>query len=123
MDKIAVSQPTVVRTSRGLSITGTRITLYHVMDYVKAGRSPEEIRDEFNLTDQQFIDVMTYIDEHRAAVEAEYQQVLQEAEEIRCYWEERNRERLAEIASLPPRPEQAAVRAKLAAEKRRLGLS
>jgi uncharacterized protein (DUF433 family) len=123
MDKIAVSQPTVVRTSRGLSIADTRITLYHVMDYVKAGRSPEEIRDEFNLTDQQITDVMSYIDEHRAAVEAEYQQVLQEAEEIRRYWEERNRERLAEIASLPPRPEQAAVRAKLAAEKRRLGLS
>ena len=65
---------------------------------------------------------MAYIGQHRATVEGEYQQVLREAEEIRCYWEERNRERLAEIASLPPRPEQAAVRAKLAAEKRRLGL-
>jgi uncharacterized protein (DUF433 family) len=122
MHKGPESQSTVVRTSRGLSIAGTRTTLYHVMDYVKAGRSLDEIRDGFNLTDQQITDVMAYIDEHRAAVEAEYQQVLQEAEEIRQYWEERNRERMAEIASLPPRSEQAAVRAKLAAEKRRLGL-
>jgi len=122
MDTTADTQPTVVRTDRGLSIAGTRITLYHVMDYVKAGRSPDEIRDEFNLTDQQMTDVMAYIHEHRAAVEAEYQQVLQEAEDIRRYWEDRNRERLAEIALLPPRPEHAALRAKLAAEKRRLGM-
>ena len=93
-----------------------------MIDYVKVGRSPDEIRAEFNLTDQQITDVMAYIDEHRAVVEAEYEQVLQEAEEIRCFWEERNRERLAEIASLPPRPEQAAVRAELTAEKRRLDL-
>jgi hypothetical protein len=32
------AQATIVRTSRGLSIAGTRITLYQVMDYVKAGR-------------------------------------------------------------------------------------
>ena len=31
------SQTTVVRTSRGLSIAGTRITLYDVMDYLTAG--------------------------------------------------------------------------------------
>src|SRR6266566_1004542 len=122
MDETAASQPTVVRTDRGLSIAGTRITLYHVMDYVKAGRSPDEIRDAFNLTDQQIADVMAYISQHRAEVEAEYQQVLREAEEIRRYWEERNRERLAEIAALPPKPEQAAIRAKLAAHKAKLGL-
>ena len=29
--------PTVVRTERGLTIAGTRITLYDVMDYVTAG--------------------------------------------------------------------------------------
>jgi hypothetical protein len=29
-------QPVVVRTERGLSISGTRTTLYQVMDYIKA---------------------------------------------------------------------------------------
>src|SRR5207249_2828885 len=99
-----------------------RITLYHVMDYVVAGRTADEIQDSLNLTDQQITDVMAYIKEHRAEVEAEYQQVLREAEEIRRYWEERNRERLAEIAALPPKPEQAAIRAKLAAHKAKWGL-
>jgi uncharacterized protein (DUF433 family) len=122
MSETVTSQPTVVRTERGLSIAGTRITLYHVMDYVVAGRTPDEIQDSLNLTDHQIADVMAYIGEHRAEVDAEYQQVLEEAEQIRRYWEERNRERLAEIAALPPRPEQAALRAKLEAQKRKLGL-
>jgi uncharacterized protein (DUF433 family) len=107
--------PTVVRTSRGLSIAGTRITLYDMMDYVQAGWPPKLIRDRLNLTDQQVTDALAYIAEHRASVEAEYEQVLEQAEENRRYWEERNRERLAEIAALPPKPEQAAIRAKIAA--------
>lgn len=110
-------QPTVVRTERGLSIDGTRITLYHVMDYVSAGRSPEEIQERLRLTDRQIADVMEYIAAHQAEVEAEYQQVLAQAEENRCYWEERNRERLQQIVSLLPRPELAAFRARLAARK------
>jgi hypothetical protein len=45
--------------------------------------------------------------------------VLQEAEAIRSYWEERNREQLAQIAAMPPKPEHAALWAKLRAEKAR----
>jgi uncharacterized protein (DUF433 family) len=122
MSETTMPQPTVVRTTRGLSIAGTRITLYHVMDYLQADQSPEVIRDCLNLTEQQIADVMTYIEEHRAEVEAEYQQVLADAEENRRYWEERNRERLARVASLPRSPEEAALRAKLAARKQELGL-
>ena len=111
---------TVVRTSRGLSIAGTRITLYSILDYVQAGWPPKLIRDRLNLTDQQITDALDYIATHQAEVETEYQQVLHDAEEIRQYWEERNRERLAAIAALPPKPEQAAIRAKLAAAKAKL---
>lgn len=110
-------QPTVVHTGRGLSIAGTRITLYNIMDGVTAGCPPKLIRDRFDLTDQQIADVLAYIADHQIEVEAEYQQVLQQAEETRRYWEERNRERFARIAALPPKPEQAAIRAKLAAAK------
>ncbi len=109
--------PTVVRTSRGLSIAGTRITLYSIMDCVTAGWPPKLIQNRFDLTDQQITDVLAYIMDHQAEVEAEYQQVLQQAEETRRYWEERNRERFARIAALPPKPEQAAIRAKLAAAR------
>jgi len=115
--------PTVVRTGRGLSIAGTRLTLYSIMDFVKAEWPPKLIRDWFNLTDQQIADVMAYIAEHRDEVEAEYQLVLQQAEEHRRYWEERNRERFAQIAAMPPKPEQAAIRAKLVAHKAKLSRS
>jgi uncharacterized protein (DUF433 family) len=122
MSESTDQQPTVVRTDRGLSIAGTRITLYSVMDYVKAGWPPKLIQDWLNLTERQIRDVINYIEEHREEVESEYQQVLQEAEENRRYWEERNRERLARIESLPRSPEEAALRAKLAARKQELGL-
>jgi len=122
MAEIINPQPTVVRTSRGLSIAGTRITLYSIMDYIKAGKSPEAIRDDFRLTIKQTADVLDYIEKHRAQVEAEYQQVLKEAEEERQYWEERNRERFAQIAALPPKPDQEEIRAKLQATKARLGM-
>ena len=62
-------------------------------------------------------DVMRYITDHRDEVEAEYRQVLQEADEIRAYWEERNRERLAQVAAMPPKPEHTALWAKLQAQK------
>jgi uncharacterized protein (DUF433 family) len=122
MSKPPTLQPTVVRTSRGLSIAGTRITLYHVMDYVTAGYSSSDIQKDFKLTDRQIADVMAYIEEHRTEVEAEYRQVLQEAEENRRYWEERNREHLEAMRALPPTPEQAAIREKIAAHKKKLGL-
>lgn len=108
---------TVVRTERGLSIAGTRITLYAIMDYMLAGYPDEYIRELYRLSPQQIADVRTYINEHREEVEAEYQQVLRDAEEARRYWEVRNRERLARLAARPPRPEVVALLAKLAARR------
>jgi hypothetical protein len=117
MSTDAHHQPTVVRTQRGLSIAGTRKTLYQVMDYVTAGWPPMLIRDWMDLTDAQIADVMQYIADHRAEVEAEYQLVLQQAEEHRRYWEERNRDHYARIASLPSATDHPEARAKLAALK------
>ncbi len=123
MSEKSASQPTVVRNSRGLSITGTRITLYNVMDYVKADWPPKLIQHWLDLTDKQIADVMDYIETHRAEVEAEYQLVLQQAEEIRQYWETRNSERFAEIAASSPKPGQEEIRAKLQAKKAELGMT
>jgi uncharacterized protein (DUF433 family) len=122
MNEPSTLQPTVVRTSRGLSIAGTRITLYDVMDYVRAGEPPATIQKWLKLTDQQIAAAMAYIEQHRMEVEAEYDQVLREAEENRRYWEERNREHFEAMESLPPTPEQAAIRARIAAHKKKLGL-
>jgi uncharacterized protein (DUF433 family) len=120
MSDPANGTPTVVRTSRGLSVAGTRITLYAIMDYVHADWPPHLIANWFNLTEQQIGDVMTYLHDHQEEVEREYQEVLRQAEENRRYWEDRNRERFANIAATPPPPEQASLRAKLQEWKKRL---
>jgi uncharacterized protein (DUF433 family) len=123
MTDIVVPPSTVVRTSRGLSIAGRRLTLYSIMDYLRAGWPPHLIRDEFNLTDKQINDVMEYITAHRDQVEQEYQAVLQQAEENRRYWETRNRERFERLAQTPPPQDQEQLRAKLQVIKARLGMA
>jgi len=121
MAAISTTTPTVIRTERGLTIAGTRITLYDVMDHLTADWPPKLIRDRLNLTDHQITDVLDYIAAHRAEVEADYQEVLQEAQANRQYWESRNRERFVQIALLPPKPGQEALREKLRAWKERIG--
>lgn len=109
-----------MRTSRGLSIAGTRITLYALLDCLHADWPPKLVQDWFNLTDQQMADVLAYLAKHRDEVEREYQQVLQQAEANRQYWEARNRERSAHRPSTPASPEQEALRAKLRAWQARI---
>ena len=80
---------------------------------------PEEpfIQGLFDLTEDQINAALTYLEKHRAEVEAEYQQVLQDAEELRKYYEEQNRERVARSAARPPKPGTGAAWEKLRAAK------
>lgn len=107
----------VIRTERGLTIAGTRITLYQLMDYIYEGYPSKFIRHQFSITDEQFNAAMEYIEANRAEVEKEYKLVLKEAEETRRYWEEYYRERFTQIATMPPKPGREAAWAKLQAEK------
>lgn len=116
-------QTTVIRTDRGLSVSGTRITLYAIMDFIKDGWASHLIRDWFGLTDRQISDVMKYIDTYREQVEAEYKLVLKQAEEDEKYWREHNREHFVKAASLPPKPGYEHIRAKLQSAKLRLGMA
>lgn len=113
-------QVPIVRTERGLAIAGTRITLYDVMDYVTEQYPPKFIRAMLNLTDEQVHSALAYIDAHRIEVETEYQLVIKEAEELRQYYEEQNRDLIARIAAKPPKPGTEAIRAKLRAEQEKL---
>ncbi len=122
MDTTRTNHSAVVRTERGLTIAGTRITLYNVMDSFKRNWPPKLIQAWLELTDRQMQGALDYIDAHREEVETEYQLVLRQAEEIRLYWEERNRRCLADIAARPPRPGTERLRAKLHARKNELGL-
>jgi uncharacterized protein (DUF433 family) len=107
----------IIRTERGLTITGTRITLYDVMDYVKAQYPPQFIRALFNLTNEQIHAALSYIEQNRSEVETEYQLVLRQAEELRLYWEDKNRDLLAKIAAKPHKPQLQAAWEKLQAQK------
>lgn len=120
MPKTIDHRSTVVRTDQGLFIAGTGITVYDVMDYLNAGWTVRRIQEWLNLTELQITDVMEYIESNREEVEAEYCQVLKYSEEIRQYWEKRNRKRLAKIESMTAKPGREEVRAKIQAWKTEL---
>lgn len=109
----------ITRTERGLTITGTRTSLYDVMDFLKAQYPPKLIRDKLNLTQAQIEAALSYIEANRTQIETEYHEVLQNREEIYRYWEERNRERFARIATMPHKPGQEELWAKLEEQKAR----
>ncbi|MEP6519502.1 DUF433 domain-containing protein [Microcoleus vaginatus] len=120
MTTISKEATAIIRTERGLAIAGTRITIYDIMDYVTAQYPPKFIRGLFDLTEEQINAALAYIEANRADVEAEYQMVLKEAEELRLYYEEKNRDLIARIAAQPPKPGEEAIRAKLQAAKAKL---
>jgi len=111
----------IVQTSRGLSVAGTRITLYDILDYVHDGWPPHLIAAWLNLSSDQIQAALAYIEAHRAEVEAQYQQVLRQAEENRAYWEARNRERLEQIDKLPSSSEKASIEARIRLRQEQLG--
>ncbi|MBW4547614.1 MAG: DUF433 domain-containing protein [Symplocastrum torsivum CPER-KK1] len=110
-------QAAIIRTERGLTIAGTRITLYDVMDYVTEQYPPKFIRGLFDLTEEQINAALAYIGANRADVEAEYQMVLKEAEELQQYYEQKNRDLIARIAVKPPKPGTEAAWKKLQAAR------
>jgi uncharacterized protein (DUF433 family) len=105
---------TVIRTPRGLTVGGSRLTIYSLMDHFKAGHSDQVVGEWYRLTPEQMADIHRYIDEHQEEVEAEYQEVVQAALAEQRYWEERNRGRLEELTTAPQSPEQQRVRDKIA---------
>lgn len=119
MTSVSDEQVAIIRTERGLTITGTRTSLYDVIDLLKAHYPPKLICDTFNLTNAQINAALSYIEANQVQIETEYQEVLQTREEIRQYWEDRNRERLARIAETPHKPEHEAIWAKLEEQKAR----
>ena len=112
----------MIRSDRGPSVDGTRLSLYAIMDEIKAGWPRDQIQDIYSLTGEQMDDVFAYIEENREEFEAEYERMVQRAEEERRYWEERNRERIAEIRKMPPPPGKEKIYEKLQQMKRELGM-
>ena len=110
-------QPTVIRTSRGLTVAGTRITLYTILEYLHADWPAKLIQQWLDLSEQQMTDVLNYLARHREEVEQEYAQVVQQADALRHYWDKRLQEHLAQQPKKVLSAEQAELRAKFEAWK------
>jgi len=112
----------ICRTERGLTIDGTRITLYDVLGYLKADWPPELIKNWLKLDDAEMSAALAYIDNHRAEVEAEYQQLIEDARTSREYWESRNRARWTALDTASAKPGTEKLRTKILASKTELGM-
>lgn len=115
---MSTQAPSIIRRPDiGLAVAGTRITLYTIMDYLRDGWSHQDIRVLLSLTPEQMQVVLDYIEAHRNEVDAEYDEVIQEAEERRHYWEARLQEHLTHHPRTETSPEKAALYAKLAEQR------
>ena len=67
----------IIKTGRGPEIAGTRITVYDVIEYYKAGRHSDMIADTLELSSQQVEVAIRYIEEHREEVMANYERNME----------------------------------------------
>ncbi len=114
----AMTEALIVETPRGPSLAGTRITVYSVMDYIKAGRSKRYIEQIMLLTPEQVDAVFEYVEQHREAVEAEYEKILRREAEARAESERIMRERAPYMFELPPEELRQFLIRKLEAKKK-----
>ena len=68
--------PTIIDRGRGPEISGTRITVYDVWEYSKAGWHQTAIAALFRLSSAQTIAALDYIEAHKSEVLAEYQRIM-----------------------------------------------
>lgn len=73
----------IIDRGRGPEIEGTRITVYHVLDYQLLGCTAEQIAEALRIAPDQLAEADTYIGMHRAEVEAEYRKVVERHESFR----------------------------------------
>ena len=66
----------IIDRGRGPEVAGTRITVYDVLDYHKAGMHRDLIADTLELSSQQVEVTIRYIDEHRDEVMVDYAEML-----------------------------------------------
>ncbi|MDO9302444.1 MAG: hypothetical protein Q7T89_13745 [Anaerolineales bacterium] len=83
---------TVIRTGKGLTVNGTRLTLYLIRDSLNGNTSLKNVRDTYQLTDEEMLDILDYIQLNKEAFEKEYQEIVKTDEENRRYWEEKNQD-------------------------------
>jgi len=91
----------VSRTERGLVVTGTRITLYEILDYRVAGWTLDRMADQLSLEKGVLTETLAWMDENRDLAARESEEVNARSRENRAYWEQRNSDRLASLSAGP----------------------
>lgn len=71
----------IVERDRGPQISGTRITVYDVLDYLEEGWHHSRIAAFFRLSSEQVLAAVDYIEAHKEQVAADYQKILQRSKE------------------------------------------
>lgn len=71
--------PTFTLTPKS-AIYGTRVTLYNILSYLKAGWEPCLIQQWLSLSDQQMTEAIDYIQSNQYEIEHIYQHYLQETQ-------------------------------------------
>jgi uncharacterized protein (DUF433 family) len=61
----------------GPEIAGTRITVYTILEYLRAGWRREDIAFWFDLTKEQVDTAIHYIEAHKAEVLADYSKIIE----------------------------------------------
>jgi uncharacterized protein (DUF433 family) len=70
-------QDTIINRGRGPEIRGTRITVYDILDYTSMGWHHTAIAATLRLSSQQVLEAIRYIEDHKPAVLAEYEKMLE----------------------------------------------
>jgi len=65
----------IINRGRGPEIAGTRITIYHVWEFYRAGDDRDEIALTFGLSSRQVQAALDYIAENASEVEREYAEI------------------------------------------------
>jgi uncharacterized protein (DUF433 family) len=68
--------PSIIDRGRGPEIEGTRITVYDIMDYYKQDWHHTQIANWLDLSSEEVLTAIRYIEEHKEEVLANYQKIL-----------------------------------------------
>src|ERR1700687_5303815 len=67
---------TIINRGPGPKISGTRITVYDIMDYLKEGWHHTAIAATLRISSAQVLAAIQYIEDHQEDVQANYQKIL-----------------------------------------------
>lgn len=93
VSEIDIAPGVVRRSDRGLCVSGRRVTLYLIEDYLRDGWPPHLVRHALQLSEPEMTEVLDYLTANRADFDREYKEVVHQAASRESSWRERERER------------------------------